>query len=118
MDNPSDRPHRILPRVRQRDTLQELHERLAVPYARDHAACSGTLPSPSQVADRFVPCRSREEDIDDFRSPKRMARESVCTMFSSSTHRTLSGASVSSPVCLCRSRANKLRPSTLFWPAL
>ena len=74
-----DKPNRVLPRVRQRDSLQELHERLAVPYARDHAACSGTLPSPNQVADRFVPCRSREEDIDDFRSPKRMACESVCT---------------------------------------
>lgn len=69
-----DKATRTLPHVRQRDNLQEHQARLAVPYARDHSACPGS--SPSHLADRFIPCRAREEDqlaFDDFRSPKRLA---------------------------------------------
>lgn len=69
-----DKPTRVLPHVRQRDNLQEHQARMAVPAARDHSACRGTLASPSHLADRFIPCRVTEEDqsaFDDFRSPKR-----------------------------------------------
>lgn len=66
-----DKLSRLLPHTRQQDHLQEHQARLTVSSARDHASAS-----PGHVADRFIPCRSREEDqsaFDDFRSPKRFA---------------------------------------------
>ena len=66
-----DKPNRLLPYTRQRDHLQEHQARMTVLSARDHASVN-----PGHLADRFIPCRSREEDqsaFDDFRSPKRFA---------------------------------------------